>query len=271
MTVSVVNVSYINTTVAYNIPIPAGWQPGDLFVVSVSGVSQADSRSGPPSPIEGLTFVDYINGGAEADRRDINVYYRILQENDLTFNSVDWGTRGMYTCIVFRSTTGWDTNPIIPLSKEYKSPGVPTTTITLPGGTTLKESTQVLGLFAYEFDIATSQTVDNSVANSSFDSVNILSKQSSSGGTGFQHYSILGNKSVAGAFLPTTIDILNSPTDGYSTLVLGIQPIIEAGRNGSIKVWDGSAWATKTAKVWNGSAWVTKPVKVWDGSAWTLN
>ena len=39
-------------------------------------------------------------------------------------------------------------------------------------------------------------------------------------------------------------------------------------RGGFIKVWTGTAWASKPLKVWNGTAWVSKPLKVWNGTTW---
>lgn len=43
------------------------------------------------------------------------------------------------------------------------------------------------------------------------------------------------------------------------------------GRTGKPKVWDGTAWVSRSAKVWDGAAWVTRSYKVWDSaSGWVV-
>ena len=82
-------------------------------------------------------------------------------------------------------------------------------------------------------------------------------------------------KSVTGTSTTFAFDTIG---DDRTAAKFGVSAVNSAGEGSikesniiersTIKVWNGSSYASGKIKVWNGSEWKTATIKVWNGSSW---
>lgn len=241
--------TYSSAGATLAVPLPSGWQPGDLAIMVVGGDAGTDPNYPTPS---GWTF----RGKTAATNMFSYVFSRVLQSGD--------GSAGY--------TVSGSTSLAVGVWRDAALGTIGT--FGIRSGTSFTASAPDIAPLGYRAHIWS----DRSVAASAGEADALPTALTYGTARGFYGGNptlsaavgidaVFFGDSVPGQSGANTATLIDSSTNAWG-LQLDLGGPYQVAGGGRPKVYLAGSFQKKPLKVWSGSAWVEKPVKVWDGTQW---